>query len=179
MSGNGCIWGQADAFKDVCSICTGEVCDHQWITHILITNLKWGYLAILNKHSVGEHGSLVSVQGVASAKSWEHWFLREWTKSQFAILMGLLLELHVSRFSPLQKKQLFQIISGTYPFSWALLQRKAGPRMFSSDKAWGPIGVWLGCAMWGQRVPLPQVRGSDSFARPGRWVLAMGHQNLG
>lgn len=71
MSGNGCVSGQADALKDVCSSCTGEVCDHQWVTHthILITNLKWGYLAILHKHGIDDPGSLVSIQAVASANN--------------------------------------------------------------------------------------------------------------
>lgn len=69
--------------------------------------------------------------------------------------MGLLLELCVSRFSPLQQKHLFQIISAMYPSSWALLQRQARPRTSSPDKVWGPTTVWLGCAMQGQLGPPP------------------------
>lgn len=38
ISGNRCIWGQADPFKDVCSRCTREGCDQICCENVFVTH---------------------------------------------------------------------------------------------------------------------------------------------
>lgn len=65
---------RAAVVREVCDqVCNESVfVTHWWSGKIFFANVSF---EILYKHSVNECGSLVSLQGMASAKGWEGWFL--------------------------------------------------------------------------------------------------------
>lgn len=155
ISGNRCIWGQADPFKDVCSCCTREGCDqiccenvfvtHWWSGRIFFANISF---EILYKHS------LMNVEAWCPYRVWHRWRAEN---------IGFLISgwRYVSFF-----------LSSAAETGWTKnlsAQRKCGAQLWSD--------VEVRCK--GSSSPLPQVLSAGSFARRGRSVLAVSRKNLG